>query len=170
MHDEAQDVCPVIWNIFHEKSNVKSRVYENIFKIFPNRDHIPIPYLWTHFSIWICLHKNHQRNVFTKTGSHYSIKSAYFSLGVTRILSSALHNWTLGTLHQKNKILPLCGWFWIKIFYQRWCKLPSRLPKKALCNFKRLGGSQLTRIDNRLELWRRIFWHIDSRICEESAG
>ena len=53
----------------------------------------------------ICLHKNHQRNVWTKTGIHNIIRSAYFSHVSTQLLYSALHNFNLGTQDQKKNCL-----------------------------------------------------------------
>ena len=70
----------------------------------------------------------------------------------------------------RNVFLLMCGWFWSEIFFQRWCKSSSRFPKKVLCNFKGLGGTQLPRIYNILELKQWICWHINARICKESAG
>ena len=47
----------------------------------------------------------HQWNVWTKTGIHYITQPAHLSHGSTRLLSSALHNWTLGTQNQKKNCL-----------------------------------------------------------------
>ena len=116
MHDDVQDLCPVTWNIFPGNSNVKNRVYENTFKIFLTIHQSTLPYWCTNCSIWICLHKNHQRHVWTKTGIHHILQSDYFSHGATRLLSSDLHNWTLGTQDQKNEILRMCRWFWSDFF------------------------------------------------------
>ena len=151
MHAEVQDLCPVIWNVFLRNSNFKSRAYENTSKIFPNRHQIPIPDWWTRCRRWVCLHQNNKSNVWTKTVIHHIIQSAYFAHVATRLLFSALQNWTLGTQDQKNKTFPLCGWFWSEIFYQRLYKSLSRSPKKELFNLNRLGGKQLPRIGNRLE-------------------
>ena len=74
--------------------------------------------------------KNRQRRVWTKTVRHHSLKSSYFSHGSTRLLSSALYNWTVVTQDQKNKILLMCGCFWSEIFYQRLFRSSSRFPKK----------------------------------------
>ena len=102
IHDEVQDLCPVTWNIFHGNSNIKSRVYDNIFKIFPTRHLRTLPYWWAHCSRWICLHKSRQRHVWTETGSHNSLQPAYFEHGTTGLLCSALYNWTLVTKYQKK--------------------------------------------------------------------
>ena len=116
IHTKVQYLCPVTWNISPGKSNGKSRVYENTFKIFPTIHQIPIPYWWHHCSRLICLHKNHQRNVYTKIGSHKIIQSYYFSHGSTRLLSSALHNWTLGTQDQRTKFCLCADYFAVKYF------------------------------------------------------
>ena len=102
MHAEFARFMPCNMKVFLGNFNVKSRLYENTFKIFPNRHQRPIPYLWTHCSIWVCLQKNNQRNMWNKTGIHYIILSAYFSHGSTWLLSNALHNWNLGTQDQKK--------------------------------------------------------------------
>ena len=115
---------------FLGNSNVKSTLYKNKFKIFPTRHHITLPDWWTHCSRWIGLHKNHQMHVWNKTGSYHSLQAAFFSHGSTWLLYSALHNWNLGTQDQKNKMLPICRWFWSEIFYQRWYKPFSIFPKK----------------------------------------
>ena len=129
MHAEVQDLCPVTWFFFLGNTNVKSRVHEDTLKLVPTRNQILIRYWGTHSSGWICIHQNYQGNVWTKEGSHYSLQSANFSYGDTRILSIALQNWTLGTQYQKNNFLFMCGWLRSKIFFQRWCKSPPKLPE-----------------------------------------
>ena len=42
--------------------------------------------------------------------------------------------------------------------------------KKELCNFNVLTGTQLPRIDNRLEIQRGIRRHLNARLCEKRAG
>ena len=103
MHAEVKYLCPVTWNIFLGKSNVKSRVYENTFKIFLTRHQINLLDWLSHCIRWIFLHKNHQMNVWTKTGSHHSIQSVYFSRGATRLLSSTFYNWIFGTQDNKKQ-------------------------------------------------------------------
>ena len=92
----------ILWpeRLFLGNFYVKSRLYDNKLKIFPTRHQRPLTYWWTHCSRWICLHKNHQRHVWTKTGKHHSIQPDYLSHGSARLLFSALQNWTLGTQDQ----------------------------------------------------------------------
>ena len=108
----------VLWPeiFFLGNPNVKIRVYEDTLKMFTTRHQRPIPDWGTHISRWIFIHKNHQRNVWTETGIHHSLQSAYLSHGAARILSSDLHNWTLDTQDEKNKFLLMCGWFWSGFF------------------------------------------------------
>ena len=70
--------------------------------MFPTIHQRPIPYLGTHSSGWIFIHKNRQGNVWNKIVSHHSLQSAYLSHGATLVLSSALRDWTFGTQDQKN--------------------------------------------------------------------
>ena len=129
--------------------NVKSIVHEDTLKIFTTRHKRTMWYLGTHSSGWICVHQKYQGNIWTKVGSHYSLQSSHITHEATGLLSSALHNYNLGTQDEKNKLL-LCGSLWSKIFFQRWCKSPPKFFKKALCNINRSGGTQLPRIYNRL--------------------
>ena len=102
IHAEVQDLCYMTWKSFLGNLNVKRRVYEDTLKIFPTRHQRQIPDWGAHSSGWICINKNHQGNAWTKTGSHHILQSYYFSYGFSRILSSALHNWNLGTQDQKK--------------------------------------------------------------------
>ena len=152
MHAKVQDLCPVTWNISPWNPNVKIRVNEDTLKIFPTRHQRPIWYWGTHISGWICIHQNYQGDIWTKSGIQYILQSAHFSHGPKQLLSSAFHNWTLGTKYHKNNFLFMCAWLWTKIILQRWYKSPPKFPKKELCNFNELGGTQFPQIDNILEL------------------
>ena len=104
---EMQDLCSVTWKIFLQKTNVKSILHENTHKIFPTRHQRMIRDWGIHSSWWICVHKNYQGNIWTESGIHYSLQTSHFSYGTAQLLSSGLHNWTLGTQDQKDKII-LC--------------------------------------------------------------
>ena len=130
MHAKLQDLCSVIRIFFLENSNVKSRVYENTLKIFPNIQKITLPDWWTHWSWWKCLHKNHKRHVWIITGSHHILQSTNFSHGATRQLSIALHNWNIGPQNRRAKVCLCVDDFGVKYFSKNNVDHPLEFLKK----------------------------------------
>ena len=138
-------------NFFLGNPNVKSRVHKDTLKIFPTRHQRPIRDWGTHSGGWICVHKIIK--------GMYGLKQAAIIAYNQLIFYMGLHGYypvpfTTGLRSHKTRKtnLLICGWLWSKILFQRLCKSSPTFPKKALCGFNVLGGTQLPRIDDRLEL------------------